>query len=174
MLVKFWDLDTRHCFKTIVSHRSEVNDLVLVNEDTRLITGCHDIELKVFELAYKDEKEGDDDSKPNLKKLRISDNGEQDEEEDESEQSSAATSILDCRLLGSVVRESKDPLSQLCVDSSGTLFSSHSSSEKHVEIYKINTYDEIKKRLAKKLKKQKRKLEADHNGQDQVVARFYL
>ena len=40
-LVKFWDLDIRHCFKTIVTHRSEVCDLVLIN-DERLITGCHD------------------------------------------------------------------------------------------------------------------------------------
>jgi U3 small nucleolar RNA-associated protein 12 len=69
MLVKFWDLDTRHCFKTIVSHRSEVNDLILLNEDTRLITGCHDNELRVFELKFNENIEAK--IEPNLKKLRI-------------------------------------------------------------------------------------------------------
>lgn len=24
-LIKFWDLDTHHCFKTLVSHKTEVN-----------------------------------------------------------------------------------------------------------------------------------------------------
>lgn len=27
--VKWWDLDTQHCFKTIVGHRSEVRDFIL-------------------------------------------------------------------------------------------------------------------------------------------------
>ena len=169
MLVKFWDLDTRHCFKTIVSHRSEVNDLLLLNEDTRLITGCHDIELKVFELIFKDDENENEDSEvtqKNLKKLKINEkNEDEDEMEDDSDSS---ISILDCKLIGTIVRESKDPLTQLCVDSTHTIFSSHSANEKHVELYKINTMDDIKKRLAKKLKKQKRKLAANENGTNET------
>ncbi|CAF0833995.1 unnamed protein product [Brachionus calyciflorus] len=153
MLVKFWDLDTRHCFKTIVSHRSEVNDLILLNDDTRLITGCHDNELRVFELNYKDiERDPSQYEEPNLKKLKIND--DENEEDDEG----LLNSILECNLIGSIVRESKDPLSQLRLDPSGNVFTSHSSNEKHLEIYKINSDEEIKKRLAKKLKKQKRKV----------------
>lgn len=173
MLVKFWDLDTRHCFKTIVSHRSEVNDLILLNDCTRLLTGCHDNEIRVFELTFKDsENDMNDDANKvdkNNKKLKLnnSEMSEEDPKEDAIENDeSSLSSILDCKLIGSLIRESKDPLSQLCTDNTGTLFSSHSANEKHVEIYKINTDDEIKKKLAKRLKKQKRKLATDVNEQN--------
>lgn len=162
MLVKFWDLDTRHCFKTIVSHRSEVNDLLLLNNEERLLTGCHDNELRVFEIIIKaDEETGDGaDIQPNMKKLKINSSGTEENsmDEDDDEGTNETSSILDCRLLGSLIRESKDQLSQLAVDKTCTVFSSHSANEKHVELFKINTPEEIKKRLAKKLKKQKRKL----------------
>ena len=52
-LVKFWDLDIRHCFKTLVNHRSEVCDLFVIN-DQRLITGCHDNQLRVFKIDFTD------------------------------------------------------------------------------------------------------------------------
>lgn len=50
--VKFWDLETQHCFKTIVEHRSEVYDFVLIKEDTRLVTGSGDSELRVWNVDY--------------------------------------------------------------------------------------------------------------------------
>ncbi len=163
MLVKFWDLDTRHCFKTIVSHRSEVNDLLLLNNEQRLLTGCHDNELRVFEITIKSEEEASVDEtgteiQPNMKKLKINSSGLEDDDDDEDEGTNETSSILDCKFLGSLIRESKDQLSQLSVDKTFTVFSSHSANEKHVELFKINTSEEIKKRLAKKLKKQKRKL----------------
>ena len=96
-----------------------------------------------------------------IKKLKLnsSEMSLEDPEENAIENDeSLLSSILDCKLIGSLVRESKDPLSQLCLDNTGTLFSSHSANEKHVEIYKINTADEIKKKLAKRLKKTKTKI----------------
>jgi U3 small nucleolar RNA-associated protein 12 len=161
MLVKFWDLDTRHCFKTLVSHRSEVNDLIILNEDTRLLTGCHDNELRVFELTYKDVEKDDQQlngHENNLAVKKVKSSQEEDDLEENEDGSLSTLSILDCKLIGSLIRESKDPLSQLSVDNTLNLFSSHSANEKHVEIYKINTQEEIQKRLAKKLKKSKRKL----------------
>ena len=186
MLVKFWDLDIQHCFKTIVSHRSEVNDLMLVSDDRRLITGCHDVELKVFALTFKSDNEADEEglvngdgqqTEPDMKKLRINDeNGDNNHNEDEGDEASSSSSslasIVECKLLGTLVRESKDALTQLCMDATRTVFTCHSANEKHVELYKINTRDEIKKKLAKKLKKQKRKSTAtattdDNNDNDE-------
>jgi U3 small nucleolar RNA-associated protein 12 len=162
MLIKFWDLDTRHCFKTLANHRSEISDLILVNNDERLITGCNDNELRVFQLKYRDQTDIETGRKNeiNLKKLNLnkedeemkSDNDDDDEEGDDS------TSILECTLIGSLIRESKNPLSQLRADTSQSMFCSHSANEKHCEIYKINSEEEIRKRLAKRFKKQKRKL----------------
>lgn len=172
MLVKFWDLDTRHCFKTIVSHRSEVNDLILLNEDQTLITGCHDNELRVFELKFKNNEATNDEPNPSLKKLKINDQEENVDDEDDEDDNEAndSTSILTCNLIGSLVRESKDALNQICLDQTKTVFSSHSANEKHLELYRINSDEEIKKRLSKKLKKQKRKHAnkiADENENEQ-------
>jgi U3 small nucleolar RNA-associated protein 12 len=188
MLVKFWDLDTRHCFKTLVNHRSEVNDLMLANGGSRLLTGCHDNELRVYELTYKDDlKEAtttepvDEANKKRMKKKKsvtsmneeeenntTEENNENGTADEDTEAQSLLSSMVECRLIGSVVRESKDPLGQLCLDNTGLIFGSHSSNEKHVEIYKINTDEEITRRLAKRLKKQKRKLVA--NGEDSAAA----
>lgn len=66
--------------------------------------------------------------------------------------------VLKCVYLGSLIRESKEQISHLILDKTSTLFVSHAN-EKHAEIYKINTLEEIRKRLSKKLKKEKRKLE---------------
>lgn len=168
MLVKFWDLDTKHCFKTIVLHRSEITDMLVLNDDTRLLTGCQDNEIRVFELTFKDGEKLDETlnkTEPNLKKIKPGQKGDDDELKEmfDDLNLSASSSILDCNLIGSLVRESKDSLAQLNVDNSLSLFSSHSANEKHVEIYKINNADDIKKRLAKKLKKTKRKL---NNGEE--------
>jgi U3 small nucleolar RNA-associated protein 12 len=179
MLVKFWDLDTRHCFKTIVLHRSEVNDLILLKEDTRLITGCHDNELRVFELVFKDNEDKTNENlnheqqEPNLKKSKILNGKDSTENQEEHEvDESNLSSMLDCNLIGSLIRESKDTVNQLCFDRTMKVFSSHSSNEKHIELYRINTPDEIKKRLSKKLKKQKRKLQDAEKNDSNLVEDF--
>ena len=51
-MVKFWELDTQHCYHTMVGHRSEVWDFVLVSNQTRIITGCGDSQLRVWDLTY--------------------------------------------------------------------------------------------------------------------------
>ena len=51
--VKFWDLTTQHCFKTLTGHVTEVWDLVLVENDSLLITGGSDPEIKIWKLAFK-------------------------------------------------------------------------------------------------------------------------
>lgn len=50
--IKFWDLDTQHCFKTVLGHRTEVWDFVIVNNDTRLITGSGDNELRIWRIDH--------------------------------------------------------------------------------------------------------------------------
>lgn len=149
-LVKFWDLDIRHCFKTLVKHGSEVMDLFLIN-DQRLITGCHDNQLRVFKIEF---KEDIDTQEPVEKRTKMEKDDEDNDEEDQ---------VLRCTYLGSLTRESKEHVGGLVVDQNCEVFASHAN-EKHVEIYKINSEENIKKRLAKKIKKQKRKL-ADSNGE---------
>lgn len=53
--VKFWDLDTHHCFKTLVGHRTEIWGLALMKNDKYLVTGCGDAELRVWKLMLRTE-----------------------------------------------------------------------------------------------------------------------
>ena len=59
-LVKLWDLDTQHCFQTIVSHHKEVWSLELVGGVSqgggvvslpRLVTATGDNKVRVFQLS---------------------------------------------------------------------------------------------------------------------------
>lgn len=53
--VKFWDLNTHHCFRTLTGHHTEVWGMALVKDDQYLVTGCGDAELRVWKLSQKDE-----------------------------------------------------------------------------------------------------------------------
>ena len=60
--VKFWDLTTQHCFKTLTGHVTEIWDLVLLQEDKILVTGGSDAELKIWKLEFQEsEGEGEED-----------------------------------------------------------------------------------------------------------------
>ena len=50
-MVKLWDLETQHCFQTIVGHRSEVWNLEIIKGETRLLTASGEGgSIKVFDL----------------------------------------------------------------------------------------------------------------------------
>ena len=64
--MKLWDLDTQHCFQTLVSHHREVWSLELVGGVTgdgnifpRLVTVSEGTKLKVFQFSL----EGSDERK---------------------------------------------------------------------------------------------------------------
>ena len=49
--MKLWDLDTQHCFQTIVGHRSEVWSLEIMKGETRLLTAAGEGgTIKMFNL----------------------------------------------------------------------------------------------------------------------------
>lgn len=69
-------------------------------------------------------------------------------------------------------------MSHLVLESGAQVFASHAN-EKHAEIYKINSYEEIRKRLAKKMKKEKKKrqeaqVDGDENGTAEVDAEIEI
>ena len=54
--VKFWDLDTQHCFRTLLTHKTEVYGLQVNSDETRLYTGSADNEIREYGLqAISDE-----------------------------------------------------------------------------------------------------------------------
>lgn len=57
--VKFWDLDTQHCFRTLLTHKTEVYGLQMNTEETRLYTGSADNEIRVYDLKPVSASDGD-------------------------------------------------------------------------------------------------------------------
>jgi U3 small nucleolar RNA-associated protein 12 len=46
-----WDLDTQHCVQTCVGHRSEVWAMDVSPDETRVVTGASDAQLRVWRIA---------------------------------------------------------------------------------------------------------------------------
>lgn len=51
--VKFWDLNIQHCFKTLIGHRSEVQDFVVAKQGNHIVTGTSDVQLSIYDVIFK-------------------------------------------------------------------------------------------------------------------------
>ncbi|XP_033112775.1 WD repeat-containing protein 3-like [Anneissia japonica] len=142
--IKFWDLDTQHCFKTLVGHRTEVWDFICLN-DSKLITGCGDSELRVWYLNFKQ----DSDEVPESKKQRH-------EEEDDEEDDDDKVSLLTCVKAGSLMRLSRERVVSMGTDGTGRLLCCHGP-ESNVELFLICSEEEAKKRFKKRQKRARRR-----------------
>lgn len=49
-LIKAWDLSTQHCVETLLGHRSEVWSMTMAEDQSFIITGTSDMELKVWKM----------------------------------------------------------------------------------------------------------------------------
>lgn len=49
-MIKFWNMETQFCFKTIVDHRAEVWGITLMRGDEFLVAGSKESSLKVYKL----------------------------------------------------------------------------------------------------------------------------
>ena len=52
--IKFWDLATCHCFRTLVTVHDKVIDIALLRDDTRLVAGLNQGMLQVWKLTFTD------------------------------------------------------------------------------------------------------------------------
>ncbi|KAH3725680.1 WD repeat-containing protein 3-like [Dreissena polymorpha] len=139
--VKFWDLDTQHCFKTLVEHRAEVYGFVLLRDDTRLVTGSADSELRVWDILDSAHQESP------TKKPRLEVNPEGEEEE---------LGPLHCVKVGSVFRSGRDRLVSMDTDKEQKALICHGS-DRILEVFTLTSEGDLKKRLAKRQKKQRKK-----------------
>ncbi len=49
--LKVWDLDTQHCVQTCVGHRSEVWGMDVSPDETRVVTGAADGQIRVWRVS---------------------------------------------------------------------------------------------------------------------------
>ena len=142
--IKFWDLKIQHCFKTMTDHIMEVWDFVLVKD--YLISATSDAELRVFKCTY-DPVQDHPDLEPGLKKLKIQDDEEGDDDDNAG---------LKIERVGSLLRQGQDKCSHLISDDQGQAIACHGS-DNTIELFEVCTEEEVKKRLSKKAKKERRK-----------------
>lgn len=144
--VKFWDLTTQHCFKTLTGHLGEVWDFVMVNQEQHMVTGGQDSELRVWSLVWGEE---DINQEENEAKKKIVDDEVKEELEDDG-------SELQITRLGSILRKGEGRVGSLRSDDSGRIVACHGS-DNMLEMFVICTKEEVDKRVAKRLKKEKKR-----------------
>ncbi|XP_015606327.1 WD repeat-containing protein 3 [Cephus cinctus] len=154
--VKFWDLDTQHNFRTLVGHRSEVWGLTLVKDDRYLVTGCNDNELRVWKVYFIDTKKGDLSAAVN--DLTINN-------EDEVHDNNYP---LRCEKFGSILRSGRGRVVSLGADATGQIVASHGV-DNTVELFRLLPQKEVEMRLAKRLKKERKKATKEGNSTEDVI-----
>lgn len=150
--VKWWDLDTQHCFKTMVGHRSEVWGMVLLNQESRLLTGSADSELRAWDINYLQEERAE--GEPDLKKGKtlLQEDDDREEEHDDSPEER----ILSCKKSGSILREARDRVVSMTADNRARVVVCHGN-DAVLELFTVLSQAEIQKKMSKKLKKAKKK-----------------
>ncbi|XP_066151518.1 WD repeat-containing protein 3 [Euwallacea fornicatus] len=146
--VKFWDLNTLHCFKTLTDHHTEVWGLCLVNNDQYLVTGCGDVELRVYKFSVRD---------INSEKITAVEHLANTLELATLEEGDDTTHPLQCLKAGSLLRTSKGRTISLTNDSSGQVVGCHGT-DKQIELFYFCSESEAQVRFKKRVKKEQKKL----------------
>ncbi|CAG8503552.1 14003_t:CDS:10 [Acaulospora morrowiae] len=132
-LLKLWDLSTQHCMETVVAHRSEVWDFDISRDWKMLVTGGDDSEMKVWTIDHNVLARGFE------------------MERDKDEEIERAI-----KFYGNVKRQGKDRVITLKFHPDASLLGVQGP-EKYVEIFRIYTPEEIRKKIARRKKRQKEK-----------------
>uniref|UniRef100_A0A0R3RTB4 WD_REPEATS_REGION domain-containing protein n=1 Tax=Elaeophora elaphi TaxID=1147741 RepID=A0A0R3RTB4_9BILA len=148
--VKLWSLDSKSCFFTITDCHSEVYTFSLIKNDSFLLVGSAELELRVFELHWFDKKELDVEDGNSMKKLKASENCA------EFGEDTQANNIVRCVKKGQILRRSKGRILQLAVSRDEKLIACVGSLH-CVDIFRIYDDNESQKRLMKKLRKARKK-----------------
>lgn len=148
--IKFWNVDTRCCLKTIVDHRSDIWGISLMRGGDFLITGSGGSTLNVYKMtaaaAQPDEVTAAlAQATDALATLAVDTEMEQDD----------LPSSIRCSLVGSIQRVGKGRTVGLCADASGRVLACHGTDDL-VELFLFNDEAEAERRVAKRMKKLKK------------------
>ena len=145
--IKFWNLETQFCFKTIVDNRTEVWALAFVKD--MMIAGCGESTMNVYRLKPRDTTQTESHTiEAAVEGLSIDD-----------EDTISPITVINC---GVIQRAGKGRCVNLVADISERIISCHGTNDL-IENFYICTDDEAKKRLQKRLKKTKNPSEPEAN-----------
>ncbi|KDR83852.1 hypothetical protein GALMADRAFT_55599 [Galerina marginata CBS 339.88] len=129
--MKVWDLSTQHCIQTIVAHRAEIWSLTINREQDLVFTGSGDGELKAWKIDREALKEG----------LKETETGE------------VAKMLYP---LSTLPLASKHRVSQIQFHPTHPYLAIQSH-DRSVEIFRIRTEEEVRKKRARRKKRAKEK-----------------
>uniref|UniRef100_A0A7G3B4Q4 Putative wd40-repeat-containing subunit of the 18s rrna processing complex n=1 Tax=Lutzomyia longipalpis TaxID=7200 RepID=A0A7G3B4Q4_LUTLO len=131
MQIKFWDIETQNCFKTLVDHSTEVWALALLRGGL-LVSGSSESTLSVHRVTPNTQEDVDT---ANLGAFE-----------------SEAMNPVQVKLLGVIQRSGKGRTVALASDQEGSVVACHGT-DNQVELFYFCTPEEALKRLTKRLKK---------------------
>ncbi|KAF9170002.1 hypothetical protein BGX21_009742, partial [Mortierella sp. AD011] len=146
-LIKLWDLSTQHCMETLVAHRNEVWSCDVNADETVLASGGGDPDIKVWKIDATVLRTG----------LAVGEEAKEVGEEDADGESSGLVKAI--TFYGSIPRQSKDRVTTLEFHSSQE-FLGCQASDKSIELFRIRSIDEIKKKMSRRKKRQREKQQA--------------
>ncbi|KAG0012704.1 hypothetical protein BGZ80_011564 [Entomortierella chlamydospora] len=146
-LIKLWDLSTQHCIETLVAHRNEVWSCDVNADETMLVSGGGDPDIKVWKIDAAVLRTG----------LAVGEEAKEVGEEDADGESSGLVKAI--TFYGSIPRQSKDRVTTLEFHSSQE-FLGCQASDKSIELFRIRSIDEIKKKMSRRKKRQREKQQA--------------
>lgn len=137
--LKFWDLQTQHCFCTIPGNASGVWSFIIIKNGTRLIAGTSGAELRVYSLEFTSSTD----------------------QSDTTEGDSSETEFgLRVKHLGNILRNSSaisNRVQDIVCDKEESLIICHSI-DRNIELYGIRSDEEASHYAKKKEKKAARRL----------------
>ena len=155
-------ITTQHCFKTMTGHLGEIWDMVLIRDEAMLVTGGTDSELRVWSLSWVKKEENNAKRKLVVPTVKETD-GEEEDKENEDEEEGDGSNLVVTRL-GSILRKGEGRVGGLKVDKTGRLMVCHGN-DNQLETFVICNQEEVDKRVAKRLKKEKKRTGEDVTGE---------
>ena len=131
MQIKFWNIETLFCFKTIADNHAEVWGLTLLRDDSFLVSGSKENALRVYRINEQNSNEN-----PRNTNLMT---------DDES------FSPFRCNFVGSIQRSGKGRTVNLMSDKDGQVLAC-SGTDDEIELFYFCSPEESVQRLAKRLK----------------------
>lgn len=147
--VKFWDIETQFCFKTIVDHRNEVWGIGLIRNDSFLVTATSDNTLRVYNIQTTDKT---------TDKTTINDNGDLMDD---------SASFIKCNFNGVIQRLGRGRTINLVTDSTNSIIGCHGT-DTTIELFYFCTEEESQMRLKKRLKKISKSLNVEENNNTEI------
>lgn len=141
--IKFWNVQTQSCFRTVCDHRGDVWALALLRNSRYMVSGSAESTLNVYELKVREEN-------TDIASSAIA--AADADGEDEDNMAGQLSGPVECKLTGTIMRGGKGRTVSLVADTTGSLLGCHGTDD-HIDVFYFCTEEEALQRLTKRIKK---------------------